>query len=238
MLFVAPFVGSLLGVLIRRLPCENPDLWGRSACPACGTTLSPRDLVPVLSFLWLRARCRTCTARIDPFHLWIELAAVVVVIWAILSGRTETLAADCLLGWTLLALAWIDWETLLLPDALTLPLLLAGLGAAWWFDPDSLTDHAAAAAAGWAVFGGLAFLWRRLRGVEAMGAGDAKLLAAGGAWLSWQSLPWVVVLAAMLGIAAAMIRYGKRLEAGQQLAFGPWLALSIWLLRLYGDLVI
>jgi len=236
-LLAAPFIGSLLGVLIRRLPQAAPVMWARSACPDCRARLPPHDLVPVLSFLALRGRCRHCDGRIDRFHLWIELASVAVVIWAILAGRGPTMLTDCVLGWTLLALAWTDLETMLLPDALTLPLILAGLAEAWWFDPSMLWDRAIAAAVGWSAFAALAWLWRRLRGIDALGAGDAKLLAAGGAWIGLEPLPWVVLLAALIGIGVALIRHGRRLEARQQLAFGPWLALAIWLLWLYPGLL-
>ncbi len=237
MLLVSPFIGSLLGVLIRRLPQDEPVMWARSACPRCGTRLAPGDLMPVLSFLVLRGRCRQCRRQIDRFHLWIELAAVGVVLWVILAEREPTMFADCVLGWVLLALAWTDLETMLLPDALTLPLILAGFAEAWWFDPTMLPDRAIAAAIGWGAFAGLAGLWRRLHGIDALGAGDAKLLAAGGAWVGAEQLPWIVFLAALIGIAVALAQHGRKLGSRQQIAFGPWLALAIWLLRLYPDMM-
>jgi leader peptidase (prepilin peptidase)/N-methyltransferase len=235
LLALAPFVGSFAGVLVRRLPSGQPVLWARSACPSCGVTLAPLDLIPLVSFLALRGRCRHCGARIDPFHIAIELAALGVAVWAVLAGRPDMLAADCVLGWTLLALAWTDAETMLLPDALTLPLLGAGLAEAWLLDPAALPDRLAGAALGWGCFAGLAWVWRRWRGIEALGAGDAKLLAAAGAWLGWAALPEVVVVAALCGIAATLLRHGRQVSGGQALAFGPWLALGTWLVRLYGD---
>lgn len=228
----APFVGSFAGALVRRLPLEHPHLWERSCCEMCGTKLGPLELVPLLSFAALRGRCRHCKARISNFHPLIELAALAVAVIAVAVSAPETLVADCVLGWTLLTLAWIDARTLLLPDALTLPLLLAGLAEAWLNDPEALPDRLLGAALGWTMFTGLAWLWRRLRGIEALGQGDAKLLAAGGAWLGWQALPNVLLVAATCGLVGALISGRGRVSATQTIAFGPWLALAIWALRL------
>lgn len=231
-LIIAPFVGSFAGALVRRLPMEHPQLWERSCCESCGTKLKPRELIPLLSYALQRGRCRHCQAAISAFHPLIELAALAVAALAVTIGAPETLVADCVLGWTLLTLAWIDIRTLLLPDILTLPLLLAGLGEAWLNDPDALFDRAMGAAIGWAGFVGLAWLWRRLRGIDALGQGDAKLLAVGGAWLGWAALPNVLLIAASCGLVGALIGGRGRVSTTQVLAFGPWLALAIWLLRL------
>jgi leader peptidase (prepilin peptidase)/N-methyltransferase len=235
---IAPIIGSFLGVLIRRLPAGAPMAFARSRCESCGRALTPRELVPIWSYLWQRGRCRTCQEPIAPFHLTIELAAIAVAIWAALLGpdTPAELWADCLLGWTLLALAWIDWQHMRLPDVLTLPLLLAGLAATGLVEPDALTDHALGAALGWAGLRGLGAAYRGLRGYSGLGAGDAKLLAAGGAWLGWQALPIVLLLAALGGLSYAIVLRlrGDRLGWTSRLAFGPWLALGIWLVRLYG----
>lgn len=234
MLAAGPFIGSLLGVLIRRLPLGRSVFLARSDCPDCGARLGAGELVPLLSFVVQRGRCRRCGGRIDPFYWQIELAALAVAAGTVLAAPDNMVVVDCVLGWTLLALAWTDVETMLLPDALTLPLLLAGLAEAWWFSPWILTDRAIGAGLGWGTFAGLAWLWRRWRGIDALGGGDAKLLAAGGAWLGWQALPWVVLVAALMGIAAVLARDGMRPDPTRRIAFGPFLAASIWLMRLYG----
>jgi leader peptidase (prepilin peptidase)/N-methyltransferase len=234
LLLAAPFIGSFLGVLIRRLPQDAPVLWGRSECPHCHARLGPLELVPLLSFLRQRGTCRHCGGPIAPFHWHIELAALAVAVWAVLASPPDGALANCILGWSLLALAWIDAETMLLPDALTLPLLIAGLAEAWLADPDNLLDRAVAALLGWGSLAALGFAWRRLRGIDALGEGDAKLLAAAGAWLGWMALPWVLVIAACGGIIAALAQGGWRVRATYKLAFGPWLALATWLMRLYG----
>ena len=192
-LIVAPIIGSFLGVLIRRLPSGKPVMLDRSHCETCHRPLAPRDLVPIASYLLLRGRCRHCGARITSFHLSIELAALAVAAVAIaVCPDAGTLLCGCVLGWTLLALAWIDWETFTLPDALTLPLVLGGLAATFWLEPEMLTDHAAAAALGYLLFRGVAWSYRRIRGRHGLGEGDAKLMAAAGAWVGITSLSGVI----------------------------------------------
>jgi len=241
-LIFAPFIGSFLGVLILRLPEERPFAWQRSACPYCGARLAWWEMVPILSFLWLRGRCRHCGGRIDPLHLWVEMAALAVAGSAVAASEGAVardpgwLWADCVLGWGLLALAWIDARTMLLPDVLTLPLLLLGLGATAWLAPGLVYEHALAAALGYASFVLVAAVYRRLRGFAGLGAGDAKLMGVAGAWLGLGLLPWVVLLAALLGLAGAGTRMmrGEALTRTSRAAFGPYLALAIWTLRLWG----
>lgn len=228
---VAPFAGSLLGALIRRLPRDRPDLWGRSACEACGHVLSPLELVPLASFAVQRGRCRACGARIAPAHLVVEMAAVLVALLAAAVAVDSVMIWEgCALGWTLLALAWLDWEHFWLPDVLTLPLLVAGLVDAWLFAPWSLTERALGAAAGYAGLRAVNLLYRALRKRDGLGEGDAKLLAAAGAWLGWMALPDVLLLAALAGIGLAGVARlrGARLAAATALPFGTALAAATW----------
>ena len=236
-LLVSPFVGSLLGVLIRRLPEGRPVAIARSACESCGHRLGPAELVPVASFLIQRGRCRHCGAAIAPMHLAIELAAVGVALVVMACAEDELAWAGCGLGWTLLALGWIDAESMLLPDELTLPLIVAGLAAAWLLEPWTLADRAVGAIAGYTAFRLVEIGYRRLRGRDGLGQGDAKLLAAAGAWLGWQALSWVVVIAALCGLAVAgvLAGRGRKVGAGTALPFGPALALSTWMLWLFAQ---
>ena len=234
LLLAAPCIGSFLGVLVRRLPDGRGWIGGGSRCEACGTRLGVRDLVPIVSYLALHGRCRHCGAPIGPFHPAIELAALAVAASALAAGDPDPWIA-CALGWTLLALAWIDAERMLLPDALTLPLIVAGLAEAWWTAPDTLLDRSAGAALGWGLFALVAVTYRKLRGREGLGGGDAKLLAAGGAWLGWQALPPVMLIAALLAMTALLIgRAASKADLGDRIPFGPWLALAIWLVWLAG----
>ncbi|MDO9712286.1 prepilin peptidase [Paracraurococcus lichenis] len=235
-LLAAPVAGSLLGVLIRRLPEGRPVAWARSCCEACGGVLAARDLVPLASYLALRGRCRGCGAPIGGFHPAVELAALGLAAVAALAIPADAprLWLACGLGWVLLALGWIDWERMLLPDLLTLPLIPAGLAVTLALAPQDLTAHALGAVLGYAAFRGLALLYRALRGREGLGEGDAKLLAVAGAWLGWPGLPDVVLLAALLGLALAGLQALRRgrLDAAARLPFGPCLALALWLLWL------
>lgn len=236
-LLVAPFVGSLLGVLVVRLPSSRPVVLSRSACASCGAPLGPLDLFPLLSFAALRGRCRHCGGWIGWFHPAIELAALGVSVWAVLTCPTpEQTWISCGLGWTLLALAWIDVQWFLLPDVLSLPLLLGGLGVTIVTARDEVFSHALGAVVGYLGLRGLALSYRLLRGREGIGAGDAKLLAASGAWLGVAALPWVILLAALGGLvsAGAARLMGRTLHATTALPFGAFLAAATWLYWLYG----
>lgn len=206
-------------------------MWGgRSRCPACGARLGPLDLVPLLSWLALRGRCRHCGAPIGAWYPLVELAAAAIgaIALAALPAPEAWLAA--VLGWWLLALAAIDLLTWLLPDALTLPLVVAGLLVALWGEP-ALTSPAGAAigaAAGYLTLAGIALAYRRLRGREGLGLGDAKLLAAAGAWLGPERLPTTVLAAALLGLAFALLARRGELAPETALPFGPALALAFW----------
>ncbi len=234
----APFVGSFLGVLARRLPAGAGVILGRSACPHCNHVLGPRDLIPVLSWLLSRGRCRHCAARISPFYPAIELGALLVAVWAASALSGWLLWAGCVLGWTLLALAVIDLRHLMLPDALTLPLIPAGLGVAYSIDPSLLPDHAMGAAAGFVAFVFIGWAYRRLRGREGLGLGDAKLLAGAGAWVSWPGLPGVVLVSALGALAAVLLAAlaGRPVSLTAKVPFGSFLCAATWLVWLYGPL--
>ena len=234
-LIAAPIIGSFLGTVILRSARDESFATGRSHCETCSRTLTALELVPIVSFVLQRGRCRGCGARIGTFHLYVELAAILVPATALLAGADDAmLVASCLLGWILLALSWIDVLVFRLPDALTLPLILAGVGECLWLEPDALVGRTLGAAAGYTAFRLLAWSYRLLRGRDGLGEGDAKLLAAGGAWLGVSALPDIVIAAAVSGLlCAGIIRLtGRRLDSTSMLPFGPFLAAGIWLLWL------
>ena len=239
-LLAAPFVGSFLGVLVRRLPDGLPIAWSRSRCEWCGAALSAGDLVPLYSWLAARGRCRYCGHSLGWFYPGIELAAIAVPLTAAIADHGGEIWLDCLLGWWLLALAWIDIRRWLLPDPLTLPLVIAGLVVTAVLDPAGLTEHALGAALGYLSLRVVASLYRVLRAREGLGRGDAKLLAASGAWLGAGALPQVVLGAAVTGLFAAgcLQLVGLRLRARSALPFGPFLALATWLVWLFGPFLI
>lgn len=203
--------------------------WGRSQCPACGITLQPADLVPLWSWLRARGRCRHCGARLSLWYPLVELAAIAIGALSVLLLPLPEAWLAAVLGWWLLALALIDLRAWLLPDTLTLPLLAAGLAAAAMGLPPgtSLANAVGGAAAGYAALAGLGYVYRRLRGREGLGLGDAKLLGAAGAWLGLDSLPWVVLAAALLGLVLALAQR-QPMRAETAVPFGPALALAFW----------
>jgi len=228
-LLLAPVAGSAAGAFARRWPDRLAD-WatGRSRCPACGTVLGWRDLVPLASYLWLRGRCRYCRAPIDPAEPGVELAALVpaALSVALLEPLPALLAS--LVGWVLLAAALVDRRTLFLPDLLTLPLAAGGLLAAWaGLAPASPLGSLAGALLGFAGTALVGEAYRRLRGREGLGLGDAKLLAAAGAWLGPRALPLVLLIGATSALLAALAT-GAHRRPTEPIPFGPWLALGFW----------
>jgi len=239
MLFAAPVIGSFLGAMAIRIPERRPVLWARSQCEHCGHVLSVRELVPIASFVWLKGRCRNCGVAIGAFPLVMELAAISLVVWAAtLPAGTAAFVAGCIFGWMLLLLAAIDWRVQLLPDVLTLPLMLAGLIASLIVPLGLWRDHAVGAVVGFLALAALAWLYHRVRKREGLGLGDAKLLAAIGAWVGWQGLPTTILWGSMLGLLFAVVLSlrGHRLQLSDRLPFGVFLSAGGWLVWLYGPL--
>ncbi|WP_447758756.1 prepilin peptidase [Sphingopyxis fribergensis] len=214
-------LGSFIATLVLRWPAGR-SVFGRSQCDGCGRPLGARDLVPLLSALISRGRCRTCKAPIDRFHWWVELGSAVIgiVALALLPGTAGWLWA--LLGWLLLPLALLDARHFWLPDRLNALLAVAGLLLAGPLLGTLLLDRWIGALAGGAVLALIAWTYRRARGTEGMGGGDPKLVAAIGAWLGWQALPLMLLLASLGGIVWALIaqRKGDRPLGERRVPFG------------------
>lgn len=234
----APFVGSFLGVVVTRARMPQSILLGRSACERCGHRLGPADLVPLASWLATGGCCRYCRQSIGAFYPAIELAALGVALWSAWLATDWLLWPSCLLGWMLLALAAIDWRCFLLPDFLTLPLLAAGLLLWAVAEPAALASHAIAAALAFAFVVALRQAYWLLRRREGIGLGDAKLLAAAGAWVSWEGLASVLLVASVAALASTLLRYkrGSSISLVDRVPFGAFLCLGTWLVWLYGPL--
>ena len=241
-------VGSFLNVVIHRLPKMMERGWAdqcaelagrepevkprydlvvpRSACPACGHAIAAIENVPVVSWLALRGRCRACKAPISPRYPVVELVAgalAVAAVWQFGAGW-KGLAA-CAFLWTLLALAFIDADTQLLPDDLTLPLLWGGLVANLFGLFVPLASAVVGAMAGYLVLWAVYWLFKLVRGKEGMGYGDFKLLAALGAWLGWPMLPQIVLVSSVLGAVGGILMIVlKGRDKAVPLPYGPWLA--------------
>ena len=223
-------VGSFLATVLIRWPEGRGVIAGRSRCDRCDAPLGAADLVPVLSYAALGGRCRRCGAAIDRRHLIVELAAAMVGLVALIAHPLPLALVTLGLGLWLLLVALLDVEHEWLPDLLTLPLVPLGLAAAWAGFGPPLPDRLLGAALGWAVLFLMAFAYRRLRGREGLGGGDPKLLAGLGAWLGALQLPFVLLGAGLLGLAAVMLMRlrGEEIGAASRLPLGALMAVAAW----------
>ncbi|AWA04895.1 prepilin peptidase [Aeromonas hydrophila] len=256
-------IGSFLNVVIHRLPIMlerewqaeylgyfNPEtqpqqedrynlMVPRSACPHCGHAITAMENIPLLSWLWLKGRCRECQAPISARYPLVELlTALLSLVVAATFPPGWGLLAALLLTWVLVALTFIDLDKMLLPDQLTLPLLWGGLlfNLTGRFVP--LADAVIGAMAGYLVLWSLYWAFKLLTGKEGMGYGDFKQLAALGAWLGWQALPIVLLLSslvgAFIGIGLILLRNHHQ---NKPIPFGPYLAIAGWIALLWGDTI-
>jgi leader peptidase (prepilin peptidase) / N-methyltransferase len=229
-------LGSFLNVVIYRLPREMSLLRPRSHCPACGAVVRWYDNIPLLSYLALAGRCRRCHARISPRYPLVELltggllAACVARFGVTMSG-----AAAIVMVLLLVPLAFIDLDHHLLPDALTLPGIVAGLALSVAGGLTGALD----AAIGVLVGGALPYLvivvYRAIRGVEGMGLGDVKLLAMVGAFLGWRGALLVIGLGSSIGavFGVALIASGRG-QRDTELPFGVFLSLAALVALFFG----
>ena len=259
-------VGSFLNVVVHRVPIMLDREWRahcaeiagqaapqqppfnlmvpRSACPACKAPITAMQNIPVISWLALRGKCAACAAMISARYPLVELLGGVMsalVAWKF--GYGGPLLAALLLTWFLIALAFIDIDTQLLPDNLTLPLAWIGLALSLFatagstaplpVDPrSSIIGGLAGYLSLWSVYQ----LFKLVTGKEGMGYGDFKLLAALGTWLGWQMLLPIVLMSALVGTAVGlllMLRFGR--ERHVPMAFGPYLAAAGWIAMMVGQ---
>lgn len=222
--------GSFIGALVVRWPDGRSVLAGRSQCDGCGRTLTPGELVPLISGLALGGKCRTCRAPIDRVQLVAEAGALGVGLasGALLPGPAG--AASALFGWLLLALALLDLRAWWLPDALTVSLALAGLAVGVAGIGPMPVDRIIGGVAGYAALQGIRLGYRALRKREGLGGGDPKLFGAIGLWVGWQLLPAVALLACLIGfgVVAFWLLTGRRARGDDRLPFGALLAAAAY----------
>ena len=251
-------VGSFLNVVITRLPVMMMRQWRAEArealeleaedtprfnllvpasrCPGCDTPIKWHDNLPILGWLKRRGRCASCNTRISAQYPLVELAggalgASISLIYG-LEAQSLWIFGACL---TLLVLSVIDFRTQLLPDAITLPLLWAGLAYQLLFQPLMLPSAVIGAMAGYLVLWSFYWLFKLITGKEGMGYGDFKLLAALGAWLGWQWLPLLLILSAGLGaVLGILLQLLVPRLRGAPMPFGPYLAVAGWIALLFG----
>lgn len=205
-------------------------LWPRSHCPACRRPIKAVENIPVFSWLWLRGKCAGCAAPISLRYPLVEALGAAAALWAVAAFGFSWLAlAVAVYAWALIALAFTDLETGLLPDQITLPLMWLGLLVNLGDGLTPLPWAVVGAAAGYLSLWFLYWAFKLATGKEGMGYGDFKLLAAIGAWLGWQALPPVALLAAAAGLLYALtaIILGRQTRR-QPIPFGPFLAAAGW----------
>jgi leader peptidase (prepilin peptidase)/N-methyltransferase len=255
-------VGSFLNVVIHRLPkmlergweAQCAELRGetippadaynlvvpRSACPKCGVPITALQNIPVVSWIALGGKCAGCKTPISGRYPAVEILGgllAAAAIWRF--GATVQGVAACGLLWSLLALTMIDFDTQLLPDGITLPLLWSGLIVNLWATFAPLHDAVIGAIAGYLSLWSVYWLFKLIRGKEGMGYGDFKLLAALGAWLGWQLLPVIVLLSSVVGafIGITLIVFRGR-DHSVPLAFGPYLAIAGAIALFFGQTLV
>ncbi len=210
-------------------PVETFNLWvPRSRCSACGHGIRWYENVPVLSYVFLRGKCSACQAPYGMRYPLVELAVGALFFLCVWRwGLSPTALAWCGFSAALVALAMIDWDTTLLPDDITLPLVWAGmLAAALQFNPTvSLSASLWGAVAGYLSLWLVYWAFKLVTGKEGMGYGDFKLFAALGAWFGWQALIPMILMASVIGAAVGIIwKYTDGLREGGYVPFGPFLA--------------
>ena len=245
-------VGSFLNVVIHRLPKmlerqwqrECAELHGqpapeaprynlivpRSSCPACNHHIPPLENIPLISFLRLRGKCAACGAAIPKRYPLVEaLSAILAAYVGWRYGFGFTALATMVFAWSMIALAFIDLDTLYLPDCITLPLIWAGLLAqlAQLFPAVGLDAGVIGAVAGYLALWTVFWLFKLATGKEGMGYGDFKLLAAIGAWLGWKSLPLVILMSSLVGAAVGILLIIMRRQGRDvPIPFGPYLVVA------------
>jgi leader peptidase (prepilin peptidase) / N-methyltransferase len=267
----ALLVGSFLNVVIYRLPimmerewrdqasellatppeADMPDgrfdlVMPRSRCPSCGTPIRASQNIPVISYLFLKGRCAVCKAAISMRYPAVEFLTALLaatVAWHFGAGWEALMAI--VLTITLLAIAVIDADTQLIPDAVVLPLMWLGLAMSL-FSPlagaDTLfinpRDAIVGAMAGYLSLWSVFWLFKLVTGKDGMGYGDFKLLAALGAWLGWQQLPMIIMMSAVVGAVinlTLIVARGK--DRSIPIPFGPYLAAAGWITMLWGETI-
>lgn len=257
-LFLGLAVGSFLNVVIYRLPVMMERRWRAEAgdilelpapatplpafnlavpnsrCPHCGHEITALENIPVLSWLFLRGRCSSCKNPISARYPLVELATGLLSLLVLAAfGPSMKLLLGLVLTWALVALTMIDFDTQLLPDDITLPLLWGGLLAN--LNGLFVPLHAAVlgAAFGYLSLWGVYWLFKLVTGKEGMGYGDFKLLAALGAWLGIAMLPVIILLSSLVGAIIGLGYLAVRRESAP-FAFGPYLAIAGFVALIWG----
>ncbi len=255
-------IGSFLNVVIHRLPKMMERQWAeecaeftgkeaepvmppvfnlsqpRSRCPHCGHQIAWFENIPILSYIFLRGRCSACGVAVSLRYPCVELLTAGLFYFCVARwGVSTTALVWCGFSAALVTLAMIDWDTTLLPDDITLPLLWGGLivAALHWNPGVSLNDAVWGAVAGYLSLWSIYWAFKLITGKEGMGFGDFKLFAALGAWFGWTALVPIILIASILGAAVGMgLKWSSKLREGGYVPFGPFLAFAGFVALIFG----
>jgi leader peptidase (prepilin peptidase) / N-methyltransferase len=236
-------VGSFANVCIHRLPLGESVVTPRSRCPNCRAPIAAGDNVPVLSYLVLRGRCRHCGAPFSWRYPAVEAAnGLLYLAIAVVDGPSPRAVVHMALGTALLVLSLIDFDHQILPNVITRPGIAAGIATSFvasalgWLGFPSVLESIAAAAAGYLAFAGIAYAYRRARGVEGLGQGDWKLAAMLGAFFGWERMLLTILLASVAGTVVGLALMATRGRSSQHpLPLGTFLGIGGILVILVGD---
>ena len=255
-------VGSFLNVVIYRLPVMMERAWQadvaeysqqalnfdpqqkfnlstpRSRCPQCESAIRSIHNIPIVSYLLLRGQCANCRTPVSSRYPLVEAITAVlsaVVAWHFFP-HIEAAVAALVFTWALIALTGIDYDTYLLPDSITLPLVWGGLVINYFGIITSLESALWGAIAGYLSLWSVYWLFKLATGKEGMGYGDFKLLAALGAWLGWEMIPLIIMASSLVGaiIGVGLIVFASR-EKAKPIPFGPYLAIAGWIAMIWGE---
>ena len=259
--FLGLVVGSFLNVVIHRLPRMMEHEWQgecarilelevktadepipnllvpRSRCPHCDHAITAIENIPVLSYILLGGKCSGCGKRISLRYPLVEIVCGLASLAVVAKfGPSLASAGALLLTWSLICLAMIDFDTQLLPDSITLPMLWVGLLMNYFGVFVALEDAVLGAIAGYLILWSIYWLFKLATGKEGMGYGDFKLLAMLGAWLGWKMLPLVILLSSVVGaiIGVALMLFLSH-DRSKPIPFGPYLAIAGWIALLWGS---
>ncbi|MFP4168689.1 MAG: prepilin peptidase [Desulfonatronovibrionaceae bacterium] len=233
-------LGSFFNVCIHRFLNGESIVLPASHCPECGHALSWWENIPVLSYVLLRGRCRSCRAGIRPRYMAVEIVSgATAVLLALKFGFSWSWLVYFALAGVLIVASFIDLEAYILPDFLTLPGAVLALAASF-FLPIFWLDALIGAIAGFALFWGLQYTYKLIKGQEGLGSGDVKLMLMLGALVGWKGLPLTIFLASCLGLIASLYYLYRDRYKGMQtkIPFGPFLALGAYAYLLCGEEIV
>lgn len=266
---VSLMVGSFLNVVIHRLPimlekewlCECREFLSdelikkpkldknqapynlvepRSNCPSCQHQITALENIPVISWLVLRGRCSSCKNHISPRYPLVELLTACLSLVVAMIGGANVLTL-CFIGvtWALVALSFIDFDTMLLPDEITLPLIWLGLGASAIGIGIAPSEAIIGACVGYLSLWSVNWVFSKVKSQQGMGQGDFKLMAVFGAWLGWQKVFLIAFLSSFVGaLFGIAILYAQKKGKDTHIPFGPYIAIAGWVAILWGQDII